>query len=82
MRTELLTVVPVGLLAAAAIWAVDAPAAYAGPPTYTCTAKALDGRQLAPVVVQARRGVYQARLRARPEWRGQADFDTITCTPN
>lgn len=82
MRTELLTVIPVGLLAAAAMWVVAAPAAYAGPPTYTCTAKAQDGRQLSPVVVQARHGAYQARMRARPEWRGEADFDTITCTPN
>ncbi|MFF0493527.1 hypothetical protein ACFYTQ_31290 [Nocardia sp. NPDC004068] len=84
MRTTLLAGLPVGLLLGSAV-AFVAPAAEAAPRAplnYTCTAKTWDGQDLAPVTVQARNGVNQARLRARPEWRGQADFDTIACTPS
>ncbi|MBF6172251.1 hypothetical protein [Nocardia blacklockiae] len=80
MRTKLVAGLPVALLFGSALAVAVAPAAQAVP-TYTCTAQAYDGQQLEPVVVEARQGVSQARLRARPEWRGQAKFDTIKCTP-
>lgn len=80
MRTKLLTGLPVALLLGSAVAVMVAPEA-AAVPTYSCTAQGYDGRQLEPVVVEARNGVSQARLRARPEWRGQAQFDTIRCTP-
>ncbi|MBB5918572.1 hypothetical protein BJY24_007484 [Nocardia transvalensis] len=80
MRTKLLAGIPAAALLASGVALVFAPAAQAVP-TYSCTAQSVDGQQLDPVVVEARNGATQARLRARPEWRGQAKFDTIQCTP-
>ncbi|WP_280273153.1 hypothetical protein [Nocardia wallacei] len=80
MRTKLVAGLPVALLLGSAVAVVVAPEA-AAVPTYSCTAQGYDGQQLEPVVVEARNGTSQARLRARPEWRGQAEFDTIKCTP-
>ncbi|WP_024803340.1 hypothetical protein [Nocardia sp. BMG51109] len=80
MRTKLVAGLPVAFLLSSAAAVLAAPEA-AAVPTYSCTAQAYDGSQLDPVVVEARQGTTQARLRARPEWRGQAKFDTIQCTP-
>ncbi|MBF6331629.1 hypothetical protein [Nocardia transvalensis] len=82
MRRKILAGLPVGLLLSSAAVVLAAPAAQASAPTYTCTAKSWDGQTLNPVTVEAKRGVNQARMRARPEWRGEANFDTIVCTPN
>ncbi|MFI5782131.1 hypothetical protein [Nocardia sp. NPDC051570] len=81
MRTKLLAGLPIGLLLTSAALAL-APAAEAAAPTYTCTADDADGQALQPVTVEAKRGPEQARLRARPEWYGHADFQTIACTPS
>ncbi|MCM6773686.1 hypothetical protein NDR87_09415 [Nocardia sp. CDC159] len=87
MRTKLLTGLPIGLLLTSAAIAI-APAAQAdsdsetgNAPYWTCTAQTYDGHELPAVDVPAKRGVEQARMRARPEWRGQARFDTIACVP-
>ncbi|GAB4587825.1 hypothetical protein [Nocardia sp. IFM 10818] len=49
--------------------------------TYTCTAEDWSGNPLPAVTVEVRKGKNQARYAARPEWRGQAKFETIECTP-
>ncbi|RDI63973.1 hypothetical protein [Nocardia pseudobrasiliensis] len=84
---KLLAGLPIGLMLAA----LAAPAAEAVPiipntdsdagPHWICTAKSIDGQDLPQVEVPARLGANQARMRARPEWYGQADFDTIACVP-
>ncbi|GAB2691588.1 hypothetical protein [Nocardia thraciensis] len=80
MRTKLLAGVPAVLLLASGLSVLAAPAAEAAP-AYTCTAKNHAGEDLQPVTVQAQHGEFQARKRARPEWFGQADFETIRCAP-
>lgn len=82
MSVRLLVGVPLALVALAPVFGVmGVPAAQAASGTYSCTSESWGGEALPTVTVQTPIGTNAAKGLARTEWRGQAKYATIVCTP-
>ncbi|MBF6136281.1 hypothetical protein IU501_25170 [Nocardia otitidiscaviarum] len=82
MRVRYLVGLPVAVMAMVPVFGFAASGtAQARVQTYSCTAESWGGEQLGPLTVESKYGVRAAKGLAKTEWRGEAKYSSIECTP-